>query len=198
MVKKLINFILDLDLTLLCSEVLQEYNKSRNRKKSKKFEYINMEDYYIIFKRPYLEDFLDFLFANFNVSIWTAASKDYALFIIDKIIINNKKNRKIDWVFFSYHCDISKKIKKGSKNLSMLWDVYKIKTFSIKNTFILDDNDEVYETQPNNTIIAKEFQYYNKDSHKDTFLKSLILELKNIKVFNNESIQKINNTLRIR
>ena len=190
------NFLLDLDLTLICAEPLQEYNKKKHREKAKKFEYTNMEDYYIIFKRPHLDEFLDYIFTNFNVSIWTAASKDYALFIIDKIIINNNKNRKIDWVFFSYHCDISKKIKKGSKNLSMLWDFYKINTFSIENTFIIDDNDEVYETQPNNTIIAKEFQYYNEDSHKDIFLKNLITELKKVKVFNNQSIQNINNTLR--
>ena len=70
------------------------------------------ENYYIIFERPGLQQFLTFLFKYFNVSIWTAASKDYALFIIDKIIIAGNKDRKIDYVFFSYHCGISKKIKK--------------------------------------------------------------------------------------
>ena len=42
------------------------------------------DGHYKVFERPGLQEFLDYLFANFNVSVWTAASKSYALFIIDK------------------------------------------------------------------------------------------------------------------
>ena len=103
-----LNFLLDLDQTIISGEPVEEYNFEKNKKKASKFRFETMENYYIIFERPYLQQFLTFLFKNFNVSIWTAASKDYALFIIDKIIIAGNKDRTLDYIFFSYHCGISK------------------------------------------------------------------------------------------
>ena len=60
----------------------------------------------------------------------------------------------------------------------MLWDIYRIKGYSIDNTFIIDDYDEVYNSQPNNSIIVPEFQYYDENSENDNFLKKLIKQLK--------------------
>lgn len=188
-----INILLDLDQTLISAESTSDYNFKKNKSKSNKFTFYDMDGYYIVFERPDLQPFLDNLFANFNVSIWTAASKDYALFIIDKIILQNKPKRKLDWVFFSYHCDISKKIKKGSKSLEILWDVYKIPGYNKNNTFILDDYDEVYNTQPNNCIIAKAFEFEDSDSNQDDFLKQLSEKLKDLK--KNKSVDTINKSL---
>lgn len=188
-----INILLDLDQTLISAESTSDYNFKKNKSKSKKFTFYDMDGYYIVFERPDLQSFLDDLFANFNVSIWTAASKDYALFIIDKIILQNKPERKLDWVFFSYHCDISKKMKKGSKSLEMLWDVYEIPGYNKNNTFILDDYDEVYNTQPNNCIIAKAFEFEDSESNQDDFLKQLSEKLKDLK--KNKSVDSINKSL---
>lgn len=174
------NFILDLDQTIISGEAIEEYNK-KNNPKAKKFNFQKMENYYIIFERPYLQKFLDYLFKNFNVSIWTAASKDYALFIIEKIILQDKPERKLDWIFFSYHCDLSKKIKKNSKTLSMLWDVYNLEDYNPDNTVILDDYIEVFNTQKNNCIIAKPFEFLANDSENDDFLNKLIPVLSDMK-----------------
>lgn len=190
---KKINILLDLDQTLLSAESTSDYDMKKNKAKAKKFTFYDMDGYYIVFERPGLQSFLDDLFANFNVSIWTAASKDYALFIIDKIILQNKPNRKLDWVFFSYHCDISKKKKDGSsKSLAMLWDVYKIPGYTKNNTFILDDYDEVYNTQPNNCIIAKAFEFEDTDSHKDKFLSELSPLLTELQNGTRNPVKKIN------
>lgn len=174
------NFILDLDQTLISAEPIDTYDK-KNNSKAKKFSFQKMEDYYIVFERPYLQKFLDYLFKNFNVSIWTAASKDYALFIIEKIILQNKPERKLDWIFFSYHCDLSKKIKKNSKTLQMLWDVYNIQGYSEDNTVILDDYVEVYNTQKNNCIMAVPFEFLDDGSENDDFLLRLIPHLTDMK-----------------
>ena len=101
------NVVLDLDQTLISAEDWDSKDFKKHKNKAKKFEFHDMDGYYIVFERPNLQSFLDYLFANFNVSVWTAASKDYALFIIDKIILS-KPGRHLDWIFFSY-CDISKK-----------------------------------------------------------------------------------------
>ena len=192
------NIILDLDQTIISAEDMEEYkkNEKKNTQKSKKFDYLNMEDFYVVFARPGLQPFLRYLFKNFNVSVWTAASKDYALFIIDKIIIGNNKNRKLDWVFFSYHCDISTRKKGNSKNLSLLFDEFNLPGYNKNNTYIIDDYDEVYKTQPNNCIIAVPFEFYGDDSENDQFLKKLRTELEKLKSSSDNSIIKtINHSL---
>ncbi len=168
-----VNVLLDLDQTLISAEGDDEYNPEKSKDKAKKFISHDMDGYYIVFERPGLQEFLDYLFKNFNVSVWTAASKDYATFIVEKILLQNKPERNLDWIFFSYHCDISKKLKNGSKDLSTLWDIYKVDGYNKDNTVIIDDYDEVYKTQPSNCIIAKPFEFSDKKSYQDTYLAKL-------------------------
>lgn len=170
------NIFLDLDQTLISAYEYNEFDRKKHEKKMKKFNYKIMDKDFFIFERPYLQEFLDYLFKRFNVSIWTAASRDYALFIIDNIILS-KPDRKLDLILFYYHCQLSEEYKGHTKDLSMLWDKYEIKRFNKYNTIILDDYDEVYNTQPKNTIVAKPFEFLNKNSSKDKFLLKIIPEL---------------------
>ena len=63
--KKLL--FLDLDNTLICSEDLSEsLNSEKISKAREKFRHVRMEDYYDIFERPHLQEFLDFVFTNFT------------------------------------------------------------------------------------------------------------------------------------
>lgn len=173
---KKINLLLDLDQTLISAETPEEIRVGYEKEK-KTFDMYNMDNEYYIYCRPKLQEFLDYVFENFNVSVWTAASKDYALFIIEKIIV--RPHRKLDFIFFSYHCDISKNERYFTKHLTMLWDVYGLKTYNEKNTFILDDNlEEVYQCQTNNCIVAPPFEFTRTDFSKlDNFFDRLIPEL---------------------
>ena len=180
------NVILDLDQTVISAEADEDYDFKKYKNKAKEFDFKDMDGMYLVFERPDLQHFLDFLFENFNVSVWTAASKDYALFIIEKILLC-KPGRKLDYIFFSYHCDVSDKIKKGTKDLSMLWDVYKLEGYNKNNTVIVDDYDEVYNTQPDNCIIAPPFEFTKEGSENDRFLKKLIPKLKRM---NEESTER--------
>ena len=194
-----LKIIIDLDATLISAEDTQEYDEKKHKNKSKKFTSVYMEDFYIIFERPGLQEFLDFLFmGDFDVSVWTAASKDYALFIIDKIIIAGKPNRKLDWIFFSYHCDISKKHTGNTKDLSILYNLYNISGYSSTNTIIIDDYDEVQKTQPYNCIIAPPFEFENEESENDKYLPLLKQEL--VKINNNKenNIEKLTDKANIK
>jgi len=188
------NIFLDIDQTLIAAVRLDNldeddeedddedfYDFKKYKNKAVEFSFENMDDYYIIFERPHLQEFLDYLFENFNVSIWTAASKDYALFIIEHIIKAGKNERRLDYTFFSHHCSLSSKLKNGTKDLSMLWDVYKDSKYNRFNTFILDDYDEVKKTQPNNCIEIRPFFFTKKGSEKDRVLLDLIDDFKEIK-----------------
>lgn len=170
--------ILDLDETIISAISIDEFDADKYNDKIQLFEYEDMDGYYYVFLRPGLQDFLDYLFKNFDVSVWTAASKDYALFIIEKIILS-KPNRKLDYIFFSYHCDISKKIKKGIKDLSILWDEYSLPGYNAKNTLIIDDNPDVKKT--GYCIKVPEFDFTKEGSENDEYLKKLRKKLEKFK-----------------
>ena len=180
--------LLDLDQTLISAEATDDYKY--DKKKAAKFIYHDMDGYYIVFERPGLQPFLDWLFQNYTVAVWTAASKDYALFIVDKILLK-KQQRKLDFIFFSYHCDISSNKKKGSKDLTTLVDIFKLPGYSLKNTVILDDYNEVHKTQPGNCIIAHPFEYTSKTSDQDNFLNTLQPHLSTLRdvITRGESLQ---------
>lgn len=177
----MINIVLDLDQTLISSELKNEVDMFPDREKISKFTKSNMDDYYIVFERPHLQVFLDFLFSNFDVSVWTAASKGYALFVIQNHILKNHPERKLDNIFFDYHCKLSRKMRRNSKSLTMLWKHLELQGYDKSNTYILDDYDSVYKHQPDNTIIAKDFEFFEKNSENDVFLLHLIDELKSLK-----------------
>lgn len=181
MSKKKFNIILDLDNTLLSAVPLEEFSwDAKTKRKSLNFDIHNMEEYYIIFERPYLQSFLTFLFKNFNVSVWSAASKDYVLFVVKEIILKNHPERKLDYIFFSYHCNWSKTKMRGIKKLDMIWDVFKIKGFNQSNTFIIDDLPDVQKIQPCNCLAIKEFEFEHEGSENDDELKRLMDRLKKL------------------
>ena len=173
MTRKKNNILLDLDETLISSQPTDK-TKTETKCKILKYNY-NMDDIYIVFERPNLQDFLEYIFENYNVSVWTAASKSYALSIIENIILIDKR-RKLDWIFYSYHCDLSNKLYNSSKNLKILWNEFKKINndfgydYNEENTVIIDDNKEVYDSQPDLCIRIKEFLALKDGSEKDNVL----------------------------
>lgn len=179
--------VLDLDQTVISSEILKKsaadegdkiYVIEENREKSKLFNYQNMEGLYVIFERPHLQEFLTFLFANFRVGVWTAASQDYANFIVRNILIGDYTDRKLDFFMCSYHGQKSSDMFKGPKDLDMIVDLYNLPGSHKGNIVIVDDYSEVYKVQPKNCILAKEFCYFGLGSDKDDFLLKVIENLK--------------------
>lgn len=167
-----INMILDLDNTLICS-LSKDEEQPIFKPRMKRFNWKNMEGFYKVFERPGLQEFLDFLFENFNVSVWTAASKSYALFIIDEFILKGHPKRRLDYVLFSYHCKLSRRLRDTQKALSILKDDFKLLNFDIDRTYIIDDHPEVYSAQPDNCIKVKAFEFTDRKSWEDTELKDI-------------------------
>src|SRR5690606_6470295 len=146
------NVILDLDNTLVSAI---EYQKLNNIYRNTNLKYHILDKSFIIFERPYVQRFLDFLFKNFNVSIWSAGTKDYVLFII-KNVIQTSPSRKIHTILHYDHCVMSSKFYPDTpKDLRFLYNI--IKGYKSSNTFIIDDLDEVYISQPSNCIQVPRF-----------------------------------------
>lgn len=167
--KKLI--LLDLDNTLICAEDLASVrDESKIVKAREKFRTVRMEDYYDIFERPHLQEFLDYLFENFNVGVWTASSKDYAIFVVKNFITqpDNKVrlDRKIELFLCSHHCNVSKKHFKGiTKDLKLISDKWDL--LPLKDIILIDDLENLAEHQPNNVVSIKPFFYDKEEAYED-------------------------------
>jgi TFIIF-interacting CTD phosphatase-like protein len=166
--------VLDLDLTLIhavsASDIEKKYpDKSVMAAKLSSLKLHDMKEgnksYYLVFERPGLQEFLDYLFENFRVIVWTAATKSYAAFIIEKIILQ-KQTRDLEYAFVHYHCKRSKKRygANNPKNLIMLMDKYKIQGMNRKNTIIIDDHPDVKAKNHTMCIPAPEFLALNEDT----------------------------------
>lgn len=178
---KIKNIILDLDNTVISSVEMDKLKKMSKKEKDrlKEFNYDDMGRLFRVFHRPGVQEFLSFIFSKYNVSVWTAASKDYALFIIDHILLNKKyPNRKLDFIFFDYHVDISEIKKDHPKYLDLLWNYFKFTGYNKDNTVIIDDNKDVHLGQKNNVIKALYFDVEKAStSTDDTFLYNLVDKL---------------------
>jgi hypothetical protein len=173
--RKKFNIILDLDETLLSTVDIEDNDDLGELKDDKEtrdkilgnknaFKYYN----FVITPRPQVQPFLDFLFTNFNVSIWTAASKDYACYIADNIIAPKNTNRKLSCFFFDMHRNVSETVYKAPKKLETLWTHFNLgKDFSLGNTIIIDDLPDVKISQPENTYRIRPFDVRKKGHEKD-------------------------------
>jgi TFIIF-interacting CTD phosphatase-like protein len=180
--KFILNIILDLDLTCI---------ESKEHTHRKKYDFVshNMEGIYTVYERPGLQEFLEYIFSHFNVSVWTAASADYGLFIVDKILCPKGTNRQLDYFLHSEHCSVSKKLTKSCKNLDMLFTNWQLPGYKRENTIIIDDLDEVYCTQPFNCINIKPFNVCSKYSKFDCQLSDITDQLESIRT---KMIKKLN------
>lgn len=148
-----LNVVLDIDSTLINTVSLEEGKPL--------MKYYNENDYYIykpegyepsvIFKRPNLDVFLDWLFKNCNVSIFTHADKDYAMDVIDRFILT-KMDRKLDFIFYRYHVEFGIKKYSCVKDLRIIWDDFLFFDFYPSNTVLIDDNDVVKRCNLYNTL----------------------------------------------
>lgn len=176
--------VLDLDSTLISSitndnfkilfPTLRQEQKAKLLKMPRK-TLLNGE--YVAFQRKHLQAFLDWLFDNFNVMVWSAGSKAYVEDIVNKIILH-RPGRKLDYVFSYNHCLISGAIgSKGTKNLQVLWSLNDPR-YTPKNTIIVDDTPEVAEDNKQHHYKIREFEIMNPKTWQDDGLYQLTRYLK--------------------
>lgn len=185
--------VLDLDATIIHSREIRKNKQNIDKDSLKGFKKIhNMDNDYIVVERPNLQKFLTFISKKFDkIIVWTAASKEYAEFIIDKCIITKDKKRDVEWYFYSYHCDISEELYSRSKDLRLLYEYFKIPECKKSNTIIIDDYEDVHNANPGKCIHAIPFDSLKPNADKDDFLLKLINYISS-----GISVNKINDELK--
>lgn len=164
------NVILDLDETLISAveiPLLRKDAKKRQEfeRRSPKFRVHKMDEEYYIVERPGVQPFLDYLFQHYNVSVWTAASKEYAIFVLENVILRPK--RKLDYFLYSDNCDASYERTGCLKQLNQL---FHLPLYDSENTMIIDDNENVSSKQSNHVDRIKAFKFFRKESELDNEL----------------------------
>jgi TFIIF-interacting CTD phosphatase-like protein len=164
------NLLLDLDETLISAVDIPPLRKdpvkdAEFQRRKNHFRVHQMGEEYYIVERPGVQPFLDFVFKHFNVSVWTAASKEYAIFVLEHVVL--RVGRKLDYFMFSENCDASYERTGCLKQLNQL---YHLSRYNPENTMILDDNRNVLENQSNWVWPIKAFKFFRKDSEKDDHL----------------------------
>ena len=169
---KKINLILDIDDTLINTFSFNfKDNKNIEMENSKKSRIgiINIPNFIgIVYFRPYLIEFLRYCFTFFNVSFWTAGSTLYCREVLkliltqeqfDKTIIvlardnNNYVDIKTNIIYQNVTCQ-----HKILKPLELLWNDRNLsKIFTLKNTILVDNNEEIINCNLLNSILIKEF-----------------------------------------
>jgi TFIIF-interacting CTD phosphatase-like protein len=176
--------VLDLDKTLISAVPSEdfEWDNPQVMEKALEFELWNMHGYYLVFERPGLQEFLDYLFKNFKVLVWSAATREYVLFVVNKVILKPDPTRKLECILFKDHCELSKRLYNGNiKDLRLLWEKAGFRDINRNNSWIVDDLPEVYHAQPRNTIKTKPFEFSNPDSENDKGLQKVERTLRKIK-----------------
>lgn len=174
----LTHVLLDLDNTIICSTDYDKPLDTATYNSLKHLEHHVMDDVYTTFERPYLQGFLDYLFENYKVSVFTASSKNYCLFIIDKFILC-KPDRQVNFVFFSYHCNISKnRYNSNNKRLALLnFDFELADVFPLESTVLIDDLENWAKDQQDLVLNIKPFNIYEPDAKDDVELVTTMAQL---------------------
>jgi len=188
--------VLDLDGTLVHTlEHSEAYEIERTHGPDymshliKNFQKLTLDDENVIFLRPHLDTFLDHLFENYNVSVWSAGTPDYVHFIARHIILT-KPSRKLEFVFTRDECVRSIDMgSSGEKNLRLVWDAFRHqsrlnyecnKLFHPENTYLIDNTPSVAVDHVNNFIEIPTFDVRHPHAHHDTEFFNIMEQLSSI------------------
>ena len=140
------NIILDIDETLGHNIKPALWDKIPEEDKAKyKYVYFEGEKKHFVL-RPHLKKFIDFLYNNnFNVGIWTVGSREYAIWVANKILIDGHKDRHVKPVLWATHETFGSNISEHNygKDLKYLWIDPEYDDEMDPNN--LEEDDEIYD-----------------------------------------------------
>lgn len=155
--------VLDLDGTLICSYLTYEEDEDDDFR-----FFIEPNEHYSTQKRPHLDEFLSFCFANFRVGFWSASKESYVNAVLTNIL---KPEWKPVFVWSNKKC-VRRRFNDGltMSKLVLIKDLKKVwrrrsRHFFKQKTLILDDNPLTYCRNYGNAIPIVEFRGSNHDQH---------------------------------
>jgi hypothetical protein len=138
----------------------------------------------VFIERPHLDTFLDYLFANCTVSVWTWSDREYAEGIVTRFLLRGHSDRKIEHIFAEEDAEASSKEHGNSKDLNYLWYKKRLPCFAECNTILIDDlpGNSVNTSNIKNSITVKPFALFGEvkartDPYEDVSDDTTLLEV---------------------
>lgn len=135
-----------------------------------------------VYKRPYVDEFLEFALKNFVVGVWSSCMPENGHDIVDKTF--GKSQKKLHFQMYRDQCtpNPTPENKYGTrKDLIHVWAQYP-KSFNEENTIIIDDSPEKC-SHPNNAFCPPSYAGRGDETdiaQKDTGLLQVIQVLKQV------------------
>ena len=127
-----------------------------------------------IYKRPHVDEFLNFCGKHFRVAVWTTASAAFAEEIFSRVF---KLNYALEFLWSASHCSDQRGIGDvydyPCKNLMKLEKI----GYCLKDISMIDDTPEKLRQTPRNLMQVKAFRG-DKDDDELNFLAPYLLTLK--------------------
>ena len=162
--------ILDLNGILISRQFVGNMNEEE-MKQLDKFDEASHVGRFLVWKRPHLDKFLDFMFDHFHVGVWSSISS-YNLKLFAKHVFG-KRMKDLLFMMDNTYCVKSKHPETDekplfSKPLQTVWDKYDM--FSCKNTMILDDTELKMSCNPEGTYLCpKEWSHLDDNDDELSF-----------------------------
>jgi RNA polymerase II subunit A small phosphatase-like protein len=110
---------------------------------------------YAVYRRPFLNEFINFCRENFEVAVWTSSSEDYAVEIVKQVF---GSDYPLSFVWARNRCtvgiDANEYAYQWGKNLRKV----KKKGYSLERVLAIDDTPEKYRRNYGNLVRVKPFE----------------------------------------
>lgn len=141
---------------------------------------------YFVYKRPFLQEFLEFCFENFEVAVWTTATKSYAEEILQTVL---QENQNLKFLWTRERCTFA--FDEEEREHFYVKKIYKLRRCGqkLESVIVIDDSPNVWKCSYGNLVRVKRFE----GDEKDNELKLLPIYLeKLLEVTNIRKIEKRN------
>ncbi len=126
---------------------------------------------YFVYKRPFLEDFLEFCFGNFDVAVWTTAAESYAEEILKAIL---KANQKLQFLWTRRRCTLVFDEEEREHFFAKRMSKLRRRKFNLESIIVVDDNPNVWKYSYGNLVRASRFE--GDENDKELKLLPIYLE----------------------
>jgi RNA polymerase II subunit A small phosphatase-like protein len=137
---------------------------------------------YFVYRRPFLDEFLEFCFENFEVAVWTSSTRNYAGKIIESIF---HKKDEISFFWARERCTVSFDMEEREYYLQKKMHKVRRRGYDLKGVIVVDDSPEKWRTSYGNLVRVKAFFGDPDDEelkHLAVYLERL-LKIENIRRF---------------
>lgn len=136
---------------------------------------------FFTYKRPFLEEFLNFCFENFRVAVWTSSTKAYAEEIVKNIL---KPQQQLEFLWSRERCTMSYDEELNETIWTKKLTKLRRRGYKLESIIVVDDSPEQWRDSYGNLIRVNKFVGDSEDNE----LKLLLPYLKKLK--NVENIRK--------